>query len=497
MVRRSIFATLLCPFFLFSGEFTATVDRDQIHLGESIVLQLTLKDASAKGIPALGSLKKAFQIHSQQQASNMVMTNGKTSSSLTWKITLIPHEAGNIEIPSISMETSDGILSSEPVLVHVSEGALSGPSESSDADDIVFQAEVSNDSPYKNEPFLYTAKLISKKSLINLQFNKPDIKDAMVESNGEPKIYHKIANGMRVDIIEFSYLITPLKAGILTIPSASLQGGIPVKKKIQSRSFFDQDFDPFLLMQGFDQVEPFSIKTKSVDVDVQPVVLGMLPWLPARSFHIEEIWDESQTLRAGDPISRSFNISAEGLKSGQLPSLNDLQVKGAPFQIYADSPELGEEIKNGKITSYRKEIYTLIPEQAGSLTLPEISVSWWDVLHQEKRTVRIPARALQVLPATKLALPNPEPSLVAGPQVTAVSRDPILYMIIAGLIFMLFAAVCIGILLHKKIARLTELPVELQKKKPQKSPWFLFGFKKTKKVPKKDKKEKLPDLNPT
>jgi hypothetical protein len=361
---------------------------------------------------------------------------------------------------------------------------------------IVFEAEVSNERPYKNEPFIYTARLTSKKNLVNLQFNKSDIKDAMVENNGEPKIYNKIVNGMRVDVIEFSYLITPLKAGVLHIPPASIQGGIPIKRKAQSRSLFDRDFDPFLMMQGFDQIEPFMLQTQVTAIDVQPAVSGMVPWLPASFLKIEEIWDESQPIQAGDPFTRSFKITAEGMKSGQIPSLNDLQVKDALFQVYADTPELGDEIKNGQVHSYRKEVYTLIPQQSGSLTLPEISLSWWNVLQHKKCVATIPSRTLQVMPAAKISASEPGISAASEPQVVIVQRDPVLYMIIGGLALLLIVAVFLGIKLQKKIARLTQDPADIKKiapKKEQKPQVKVEAIK----PPKKDKKEKLPDLNPT
>ena len=63
-----------------------------------------------------------FLIHSQQQASNTVVVNGSATSSVTWKITLIPQEVGNLEIESISIDTSEGRLSSEPIVIHVMEG---------------------------------------------------------------------------------------------------------------------------------------------------------------------------------------------------------------------------------------------------------------------------------------------------------------------------------------------------------------------------------------
>ncbi len=68
-VIRLIFMVLLCPLFLFSGEFTASVSRNQFHVGETFTLTLTLKDASAQGAPALDSLKGSFSIHSRSKFS--------------------------------------------------------------------------------------------------------------------------------------------------------------------------------------------------------------------------------------------------------------------------------------------------------------------------------------------------------------------------------------------------------------------------------------------
>src|SRR5262249_49810796 len=141
-------------------------------------------------------------------------------------------------------------------------------------------------------------------------------------------------------------------------------------------------------------------------------------WIPARSLKIEELWDETQTLQVGEPLTRAFNITAEGLKSNQLPSLNEQQISDNHFKIYADKPVLGDEAQDGGIKSYRKEQYTLIPQKSGKLTLPEISVAWWDVIKKEKVFAHIPARTLQILPASEHAANNIAPVVDTG-QVTS------------------------------------------------------------------------------
>jgi hypothetical protein len=504
MVTRLIFLFLLLQSFLFSGEFTANVSRNQINLGESVTLNLTLKNASAKGNPFFDPLKKSFFIHSQQQTFNTVMINGQVTSSTTWKLTLLPQKEGEVQIPPISIDTSNGTLSSEPVMIRVVKGTAIDSTNPIDTYGMTLTSEVTNAKPYKNETFIYTVRLTSKSDLANIKMQKINIEDAIVETNGEPKIDERIVDGIRVGVIEYSYLVTPLKAGPLKLPPTTIQGMMPIARKNHFGSLFDDDFDHFSILQGFNQFKPFALTTEEVVLDIQPPIPGLIPWLPARSLRIEEIWNESQSLQSGEPFTRVFNISAEGIKSNQLPSLNDLQVDNQLFKIYADKPELGDEVKEGNLKSYRKEQYTIIPQQSGILTLPEISVVWWDVTKKETVLSRIPSRTLQVLPAlenrqkSQMASAMEDASTASEPQIGVIQRNPILFALIAGLVILLFGAIFWGIALQKKITRLTE-PVMQSKSnqpdKPEKRPQDKVSKKKKSSI--NDKNIKLQDLNPT
>jgi hypothetical protein len=463
-----------------------------MNLGESFQLVLTLKEASARGIPSLQTLRQTFLINSQQQSSNTVIVNGQGTTTTSWRFSLISQGEGQWEIPSISIETSEGILSSEPIAIEVLKGAVA--SESSGLEGVNLITILSNDRPYKNEPFIYTVRLTSQRNVANLSLQKIDLEDAIVEPIGEPKVYDKVEKGMRVDVIDFSFLITPLKAGPLKIPSVVLQGGIPIKRRGYGGSLFDNTFDPISIMQGFDRLEPFTLRSEEKILDVWPAAVGISPWLPARFLKIEEIWDPSQTLQEGEPLTRTFKIVAEGVKSSQLPNLNDFQFNGNLFKIYADTPQTGDEAKSGQVKSWRKEQYTLIPQDSGDLTLPEIAVTWWDVVNEEKRITRIPARTLHIAPSTYLT----QKMTPAVEEVETIVEAPIipkqssfLYYIIAGLVLLLTAATIFGFIFYRRIKRLTESPKDVKVVEKKKEPPLV------KKVPKKDKKEKLPDLNPT
>lgn len=470
---RAFVVFLMVPIALFAGEFTASVSKNRVSLGESFQLNLSLKDVSAKGGPALAPLKDSFSIYSQQQSSNTVIINGKMSSGVTWQLTLLPLKEGELTIPPITIDTAEGALTSKAVTIHVVKGNEGGGGASQGMG-LTLTANVSNAAPYKSEPFTYTVKLIAKEPIAKVSMQKFSVDDAIVEQIGEPKSEEKIVDGIKVAIVSFNYLITPLKPGSLKIPATIVQGGIASKKKSRLGSFFDEDFDSFSMMRGFQILEPFALATDEIAVVVKPQVAGVTPWLPARGVVVEDSWDNTQTPQVGEPLTRTLKISAVGVSASQLPGFSEAQVAASTFKVYADNPQTKEEMKNGEITSERTEQYTLIPQKAGKVEVPEIKVAWWNVAKQKEEYTKVSAKTFDVKSAShevkSEAFSEPLPALpkeAALPSPPAYTqRDPLLYAFVAILGALLAAAIFWSLMLQRKIARLScELKRPLEKPK--------------------------------
>lgn len=401
-------------------------------------------------------------------------------------------------IPSISLNTSEGMLTTKPIMVKVSQESPSNKN-SSEIDDIILTAETSSQRPYKNETFFLTVILKSKVDLANINMPKFSIEEAIVEPYGEPQIERKIIDGVKLNIVSFQYIVTPLNSGAMHIPSITIEGAIPVKRKSQSGSFFDHDFDSPFFMTGFNHLQPFNRSSQPFTLNVQPPIAGITPWLPARHIALEETWDPMQKLELGDPVVRSIKISAEGILSSQLPDLTDTQNNDRFFKVYADKPIMVDEIKEEAIHSSRTEQYTLIPQQSGTVVLPEVVIEWWDVVKNRKASSRIPARTIEIKPKpeTTKAIPpsvSPQNEIVSAPMNEAsTQRDPLLYVLILGMGILLLAAIGWGLFLQKKLSHISS-PQPLIKPKP---PIAVKALKTVAKSKPNDKNEKLPDLNPT
>jgi hypothetical protein len=469
MVKK-ILLSFMGLFFLASvslaAEFTASVNRHQVAVGENLLLKLQLSGATAEGQPETSTLKNAFTIIGQQQSSNIAIVNGQMSSSSSWHYTLVPKKEGQYTIPALTLKSSAGTITSRPIAISVSKA--SSPSSSHQKNGITISAKVSKLSPYKNESIIYTVKIVSRYDLVNSSLEKINVEGAIVEANGEPQISDSTQNGEPVKIIEATYIITPLKTGKLTIPAFVIQG----RMLVHESNPFDQSYDPFTILRNFNSINPlrlenFAVTSQAVTLEVKEPIKGIEPWLPATSLTISESWEDTQKVKVGEPLTRIFTIVAKGIGSAQLPSLKADQIKENDFKVYVDKPNGESEVKNGIITSWREESYTLIPQRSGTLILPEISVAWWDVKENKINYAKVPARTLNVEPKREASSEEKLPQKIL-PQVNNVSQaiipaetaktqeNTIFYVIIASLLSVLLFMLFLVIFFQRKIKRLGE-----------------------------------------
>lgn len=406
---------LLFPLFIFAGEFHASISQNPVVFGEGVTLNLVLSEANAKATPSWEVLKEDFSIIGQGQEQSTTVINGKATKSVAWRLTLMPQKNGDLLIPSISILTDQGVLQTEPITVHVGGG-------STKKEETLLTAHISKRTPYKNETFLYTLRLASPHELINLALDKIAIPDALITPAEKATLKKEIVDGVRRNVIELSYFITPLKSGPLEIPSFTLQGAIPS----EGGRFFDlfSHYKPF-----FKQTEPFHLEVEAPQ---------MTPWLPAEKITIQESWSPSP-LQLHEPVTRTLEIYGEGILSSQLPNL---EMEHEAFKIYADPPELKEEVLSGKLISTKKQQFTLIPKKAGKITLPPVSIAWWDLTKDQKAIAELPARPLQIA-----SLPVTTPP--------AVQEESKSYLM-SALILLLVLAVAWALFLQFKMKRLKQ-----------------------------------------
>ncbi|MCB1590882.1 MAG: protein BatD [Alphaproteobacteria bacterium] len=404
----SLFLAVAFVFFFSvsarAATFEAQVDRTTIYRGESFTLTLTLSGAQQSITPDFGPLRKDFQVRTQGQSSSVNMFNGSFSSAVTWQIVLLPKNTGDIIIPSISVQTGLGVLKTQPLRVTVS--AKPSPVASSKDRDVYVTANLSTKNPSLNAPMVYTLRLVASKPVSEITHGDLKIDNAIVELQGDPKVYDTVTGGKNVSVVELRYLITPLKPGIITIPSYVFQGMVSGDRPRRPTQMFDpfsnRAQDPFAVLQDFGVFDallgqPFTLMTDEVVLNVSGAQANMDPWLPAQGLQISDFLDGEKNAKVGEPFTRRLTLVVNGNTGSVLPSLEDRAAPEAFFSVYAEKPEAGMNItEDGTVTGWREEAYTLVPKYGGDLVLPEIKVPWWDIKNSKVAYASVPARTIKV-----------------------------------------------------------------------------------------------------
>jgi hypothetical protein len=143
------------------------------------------------------------------------------------------------------------------------------------------------------------------------------------------------------------------------------------------------------------------LRSQQVFIDVEPIPPGVAGsyWLPATRLELREEWQSDlDDLVAGEPITRSLTLVADGLTAAQLPELAMQQIDG--IKQYPDQPGLQNGRSSNGITGKREQKVALIPGAEGTYRVPEISLPWWNLESGKLETATLPARELSVAGAT-------------------------------------------------------------------------------------------------
>ncbi len=414
--------TLLLPMLclLFSAgqawaELSVRVDRNPVGLNESFTLTVS-SDESLDEEPDFTQIDTLFEVVNRQQSNNFQMINGDISRSLSWQMVLLPRRAGRITIPPIHA----GKVSSQPLeLVVTEEKPATAESGTAGGEALFLEVEADPTQLYVQQQLLYTIKLyIANDAGIGLangsSLSEPEMTsgEAVIKRLGEDSNYQTTHQGRRYSVIERRYAIYPQQSGRLEIAPIRFDGRM-LEQGGRPRSLFDQ-------MQQRSRIKRLVSKAVQREVKPIPVSFRGRTWLPAKNLQLLEEWPENRKLVAGEPITRTVALIADGLTSAQLPAITPPVTEG--IKPYPDQPQLNENVTQYGISAVRQEKVAMIPGEAGRYTLPELTIRWWNTETLREEVSRLPPRIIEVAPATDKPL-TPTASAAPTPAAAPIESD--------------------------------------------------------------------------
>lgn len=297
--------------------------------------------------------------------------NGQKSVRSEWTIALAPLRAGIITIPVFQVGSSQ----TAPIQLTVSRD----PTAITQHDLVEVQVKLDKHAFYLGELNRLQTRVIVKADSRQIQsasITAPSVQSAdsqafSLEPLGEEQQYQTIIDGVAVIVVDKTYRVTASQPGKFVLNGPSFKGAI-LDNRQRSGS----------------RIVPIDTKPEVLVVSVLDKPAGYQgTWLPSSELTLVQRWfDESGQeikspasikLTAGSPITREITLTAKGVDSTMLPNLNIDYPEAV--RVYPETPQLSQQEDNAQMVV--KQV--LIGKQPGDITLPAISLAWWN--SKEKR----------------------------------------------------------------------------------------------------------------
>ena len=376
-----LLALWLIPAFAHAADVQATLDRSTVALGETVTLNLRIQgDAGNVAMPNLGVLGRDFDMLGTSQNSSLSVVNGAATSELTLGVVLRPRHTGLLPIPSLDIAGSR----TAPLQVEVT--AANPADNATTHRDVFMESQIEPNHGYVGQQLSYVVRLFFATSISDGSLEAPQRNGLQFNKIGDDANYSVERDGRQYHVLERRYAMVPQHAGRIDVPALNFQGV----------AMDPSDPDSF-----FGARKPVSARAPAVSIDVKPIPAdwGGTAWLPARqlTLTIDGLPDAQNPVRAGQPLNITMNLQATGLPAETLPALSLPPLDGAT--VYPDKPSTTSRNDGPWVIGQRQQAFAVVPNRAGTLTIPATTLKWWNVLTDRAEVAQIPAHSFTVLPA--------------------------------------------------------------------------------------------------
>src|SRR6266436_3865200 len=236
-----------CPLFAAKPTFTASLDRESVIVGETVVLALKFEGVSPKGMPSLPQIPGLQALGGVSSSVNSSFGPEGMSSSTSYSVNLLTQRAGEFVIPALSVEIDAQKLQSQPVRLKVLQSDPNAPGQDL-SDRLAF---LSLSLPKKE---MFVGEVLPVELSLYLRGDILKISDPQIPPlRGDGFTASKFVQGERYTrrvgnnqftIIPVLTVLTPIKDGQLTLDA--LNGSVMVYRQAGGRRQINPfDIDSF------------------------------------------------------------------------------------------------------------------------------------------------------------------------------------------------------------------------------------------------------------
>ena len=357
------------PVWVRAANIQAVVDRTHAAMGESVNLTVTVSGGDAEvDVSAI----RDFKVISRGTSTSVSIVNGSMSREVRYNYVLIPLREGRLVIPPLTVVSAGKSLQTRAIVVQVSRQ----PQARDKSSDLFVRAQVSEENPFEGQQIIYTFRLYTTVRLANAKFQKPDFSGFTSKEVGDTKSFQKVISGREYTVSELSYVLVPLKSGMVTIDPGRLSCDVVQRKQRRRRSLLDSFFDdPFF---GQAELEPKRLSTEAFSINVRP--------LPAYNGDVKfsglvgefkiQAGLENAEIQVGESTTLAITVEGSGNIMDALPP--EVTVPDA-FKVYADNPEEHINVDGSGFSGKKVFRTALVAVKPGIYTIVPVQISYFDI----------------------------------------------------------------------------------------------------------------------
>ncbi len=390
MVERKVGLLTLAVVLAFAAwafaqglNFSATVDKDQLEIGDQLTLTLVVT-GNVQKIPE-PRMKNVgdFALYASGRSQNITFVNGVVTATTQFNFVLVPKKVGSFTIGPAELEIDGKVLQTSLISVTVLPSG-SVPNQQAPAPteaevreglkDIFVNASVDKSKMYVSEQVTYTVKFYQAVRLFdNPEYYPPSVTGFWKEDLSPQTSRYETVGGRRHLVSEVKMALFPTASGRQTIGEATVKCKVEDLDALFNRDPFNFDLDQFFNRGMRERV----LRSNPITVEVLPLPEGNKPddfTGAVGQFQIRSEWNK-KTTQVNEPVTAKITIWGIGnVKSIAEPKVSTPQ--NFRFFLSGSSERLTRE--GAKIGGGKTFELSFVPREPGSFVLPPISFSYFD-----------------------------------------------------------------------------------------------------------------------
>lgn len=376
LLLLTMFITLL-PLQAIAAQAEATVSKNVVAVNQVFRLSISVDTAINPDSIDFSVLSPNFAYGQPNASSSTSFINGALSRNTTWTLSLAAKKVGAATIPAFKIGSSQ----TTPITITVLKGSQTNNSATDQAN-VRVTAEIDKNILYVGESINYRVKILIGEQLSQASLSAPSGDGLAVSQVGQDAQHNIVQNGRRYLVITRNYQLTAEKAGKIIIQGSKFNGSA-----VRGANGFNSDI-----------TVPVNEDARNITINIKPkptAYKGL--WLPTSDLQLQQTWQprvsnlNDVTTKVGEPITRTITLRIKDVAQSNMPNVN--LTYPDTVRIYNEKPEYRTE--NGYSVMTLKQV--IIPRQTGKVTLPPLTINWWNTTTEKQQRSKIKGLTLNVI----------------------------------------------------------------------------------------------------